>query len=478
MTSVPGDRGTIDARGGSLPDARRPDRRGLDLRGLDLRGPSPLTRLAFVLMLLLLVWLQFGPLIGLLGFRVSANAWWALSGALRDGLVLLLLGLACVARLGQARPPPLPRSLCWLLVLAVVVVVHALVSDAGLYVTALNLRRLLLVPLLFVALCLLPWTPAQVDRLLAAIVASSALVAMLGVAERLAPDTLWTELLRIEDFTAANGFDRFGTQAFHDSGRYFSGDLAAWTGQPLRRMIGSYLEPTTLAAAMAALLAMALARRARGHRAGGLVLLALLAGTATLSKGFWLFAGALLAWRALGVPSPRQLWLVVLAGCLTAWALAATAVDGALVHVGGLGSALAHLATGHWLGEGLGEAGNYNNDGVEIGDESGLGNTIAQIGLAGFLPLAWVAALARELLATGRRRRDPGAPWLAMWLLFWVLTYLFSASSLGVGGNALGFAALALYLHPASEPWRLRRAAPAPRGPGPGAATPAGPACG
>jgi hypothetical protein len=31
-----------------------------------------------------------------------------------------------------------------------------------------------------------------------------------------------------------------------------------------------------------------------------------------------------------------------------------------------------------------------------------------------------------------------------------MLTYLFSASSLGVGGNALGFAALALYLHPSS----------------------------
>jgi hypothetical protein len=29
------------------------------------------------------------------------------------------------------------------------------------------------------------------------------------------------------------------------------------------------------------------------------------------------------------------------------------------------------------------------------------------------------------------------------------LTYLLSASSLGVGGNALGFSVLALYLHPA-----------------------------
>jgi hypothetical protein len=48
-----------------------------------------------------------------------------------------------------------------------------------------------------------------------------------------------------------------------------------------------------------------------------------------------------------------------------------------------------------------------------------------------------------------RTRRDPGGPWLAAWLLFWTLTYLFSASSLAVGGNSLGFALVALYLHPA-----------------------------
>lgn len=408
--------------------------------------------LAPLLLLALIAALQFGPLIGLLGFLASGDPVWALNGALRDALVLALLALAIAARAGGAGAAPLPPSARWAGVLVGVLLAMAAASDSGLYITALNLRRLVLVPLLFLALLLLPWSPGQTDRLLRAIVASTALVALLGLAERLAPEALWTDWLQIEAYTAANGFDKFGSQAWADSGRFFSWDLAGWTGTPWRRLVSSYLEPTTLGAAMAALLALALARRARGHAALGLVLLALAAGGATLSKGFWLFLAVLALWRGLGVPSPRHLLALAAAGCVAAWTAAALQLDGPLAHVGGLTSALQHLAGGSWWGEGLGSAGNYSNDALEIGDESGLGNAIAQVGLAAALPLLWVAALARDVLATGALRRDPGAPWLAAWLLFWLLSFLFSASSLGVGGNALGFAALALYLHPASSP--------------------------
>jgi hypothetical protein len=379
---------------------------------------------------------------------------WALGGAARDALVLALLALALAARLGAAAPP-LSLSARWAVALVGVVALLAALSDSGLFVVALNLRRLALVPLLYLAVLAVPWTAAQVDRLLGAIVGSCAVVAVFGIAERLAPQTFWTDWLQIEAYTAANGFDKFGTQPYAQSGRFFSSDLQAWTGEPVRRLVSSYLEPTTLGAAMAALLALALARRARGHRAGGLVLLAVVAGVATLSKGFWLFLVMLLLWRSVGLPSPRHLLAMAAVGCVLAWLAAAVQLEGQLVHVGGLTTALQHLLGGNWLGEGLGGAGNYTNDAIEVGDESGLGNAIAQVGLAAVLPLLWVAAIARDVLAAGVQRRDPGAPWLAAWLMFWMLTFLFSASSLGVGGNALGFAALALYLHPASTPLRL-----------------------
>lgn len=411
--------------------------------------------LATGLVLALIVALQFGPFIGLLGFLATQDPVWALGGASRDALVAALVALALFARMTSARPPALPSSARWALLLVLVMSLLAAASDSGLYVVALNLRRMVLVPLLYLAVLMLPWTPAQTDRLLRAIVLSGAVVAMLGVAERLAPDSLWTELLRIEAYTAANGYDKFGTQPYAQSGRFFSSDLAAWTGEPLRRLVSTYLEPTTLGAAMAALLSLALARQARGHRAGLLVVLAVVAGVATLSKGFWLFLVMLLLWRSIGVPAPGQLLAMALVGCGLAWSVTALQLEGPWVHVGGLTSALQHLVAGAWLGEGVGSAGNYTNDAVEIGDESGLGNAIAQVGLAAVLPLLWVAAAARDVLATGQLRRDPGAPWLAAWLMFWMLSFLFSASSLGVGGNALGFMALALYLHPASAPLRL-----------------------
>lgn len=420
--------------------------------------------LAPLLMLALIAALQFGPLVGLLGFLATGDAAWALGGALRDALVSALLGLAVAARLARrGMAAPLPASARWALALVVVMLLLATLADSGLYVTVLNLRRLVLVPLLFVAVLLLPWQAYQVDRLLGVIVASSAVVAALGLAERLAPQALWTETLAIEAYTAANGFDRFGTQPYDSSGRFFSWDLAALTGGPLRRLVSTYLEPTTLAAAMAALLALALARRARGHGAGGLVVLAGLAGLATLSKGFVLFLLALGLWRLLGLPSPRQLGWLAAAGCALAWLAPTLPLDDLLpggAHLDGLTTALQHLAGGAWWGEGLGSAGNYTNDASAVGDESGLGNAIAQVGLAALLPLLWVRSLARDVLATGLARRDPGAPWLAAWLVFWLLSFLFSASSQGVGGNALGFMALALYLHPASAPFTAPFTAP------------------
>jgi len=404
---------------------------------------------AFPILVMLIIGLQFSPMIGLLGFQLNQDTAWSLIGGLRDVAVVLLAGLAVV---GGGQRQALPVSARWALLTLGVYAVFALASGNGLVVLALNIRRMGLMPLLFVAVLAMPWTAAQIDRLFALLVSTSVVVCLLGIAERLAPQTLWSDVLDVTSFTTANGLDRFGKIAFQDSGRFFSWDLQSWTGGPLRRMVSTYLEPTTLAAAMAMLLVVALARRARGHHALGLIVLALLCGAATLSKGFVLFLGVLLAWRGVGLPSPRHVMALSLAVLGAAWAAANLELGGVLLHAEGLASSLQYLANGNLLGEGIGGAGNYTDTGNNLGEESGLGNLIAQVGIAGVLPLAWVSVTAREMLATAARRHDPGGSWLAAWLVFWALSFLLSASSLGVGGNALGFIAMALYLHPASEP--------------------------
>jgi hypothetical protein len=325
-------------------------------------------------------------------------------------------------------------------------------SDSALFTLALNLRRLALVPLLFLAISLLPWSRRQLSQLMAMLVASSVLVALLGVVDRLSSDSLWTEWLRIEAFTAANGLDRYGRIPFDQNGRYHSWDLEALLGGPVRRALSSYLEPTTLAAGMAAALALLLARFARGHRQPWALALVLACGLLTVSKGFVLYLLLLMGWRLLGVPAPQHVLQLSLVAVLVALAVVARGLsDGAFSHLGGVATALAHLAEGHWLGEGVGEVGNYANNTEEVGAESGLGNAIGQIGVVAFVPLLWLHALARQVLAQARRSGDAGGPWLASWVMFWTATYVFSASSQGVGGNALGFLALALYLHPAAS---------------------------
>jgi hypothetical protein len=408
-------------------------------------------RLAFALLLALVLALQFAPALGLIGYRLTSQVNFTLIGAARDVGVALLAGLAALGWLTGQRQSPANPGVGWGWVLLAVIAAFTLATDGTPLVLALNLRRLGLMPLVFIAVSLLPWTPRQVDRALGLVVATCALVAGAGLAELLAPSALWTDWLRVSDYTAASGLDRFGRIPFEDSGRFFSGDLNPWIDRPLRRMVSTYLEPTTLAAAMALLLVMAQARRARGHRAGGLLLLALVGGLATVSKGFALFLLLVPCWRALGLPSPRHLVPLSLCVCALAWAWPLLTSQGGFNHVEGLISALDYLAEGHLLGEGIGNAGNYTDSGNDVGGESGLGNAIGQMGIAGVLPVLWAAAIARAVLATAAARRDPGGPWLAAWLLFWVITFLLSASSLGVGGNALGFIVLALYLHPASD---------------------------
>jgi hypothetical protein len=418
----------------------------------------PAAGLSGLLFLVLLGVLQFGPALGLAGWRLTQHTGWAFIGLSRDVLAALLMA-AALPTLLVARRVPLPPSARWALLLAGAYALLALLSPAPLAALALNLRRLLLIPLLYVAVLVLPWAPQHVHAALRALLGTCIAVALFGMLERLAPELLWTDWLDIVGYTSANPLDPFGAVPFHESGRFFSWDAEAWAGTPLRRAVATYLEPTTLAAALAAGLVMALAQRARlGPRVGwGGPLLLLACGLLTLAKSFWLFLPLLLLSRTLGWPTPRHVLPLTLGACLLALAAGSGgALRGPLEHIAGLASSLQHLGSGEWLGEGIGMAGNYADSDADIGSESGLGNVIAQVGVAALLPLLWVRAVATDVLAAAQRRRDPGGRWLAGWLLFWLLSFLFSASSLGVGGNAIGFMMLALYLHPAAAAVRER----------------------
>jgi hypothetical protein len=419
---------------------------------MDRREELSASTLTYGLVIALLIALQFGPAIGLAGFLATGRIEWTLIGASRDVLVLALLLQLGVSQLIQPDRQNLMPSCRWALAMIVSYAILSLMSSSSLTVMALNLRRLVLIPILFVVVLHTPWSKVQIKWLFSFILSTSLLVAALGIAERLAPDRFWTDFLRVDEFTAANAADRFGAIGFYEGGRFFNWDVERWLGAPLRRMVSTYIEPTTLSAGLAAALCAALAKGARMQGAQGLVLLFLVAGILTVSKAFAIFLIVLITWRTIGWPQPTSVVsLTLVTSCLGFVVVHLGYSESTFEHVSGLVESLRSLVNGNLLGSGIGSAGNYSDQDNEIGGESGLGNAIAQAGLLGVLPLIWVRALSRDLAQAASRRGDPGGPWLAMWLMFWLVSFLFSASSLGVGGNALGFTLLALYLHPASD---------------------------
>lgn len=155
------------------------------------------TPLGFWLMVGLIVSLQFGPIIGLLGFRLTGSTAFTLAGGARDGLVIALVTLAGASLLMSTAPWRLPASAQWALFMVLVYLVFALASPENPLLVALNLRRLGLVPMLFVALIVLPWSAVQLQRLMALIIGSSVVVAAFGLIERFSPTTLWSSVLDV-----------------------------------------------------------------------------------------------------------------------------------------------------------------------------------------------------------------------------------------------------------------------------------------
>jgi len=414
-------------------------------------------KIAYIALFALVLALQFGPFTGLIGYRLTSSFEWTFIGLIRDVLVLLVAAIVLLQSMMTFRARKWLKSEKWAMALVVGLLVAASTSSADTTPIALNLRRVMLFPVLCLAVISSRLTSEQVHRLLRLVIASTVLVAGIGILEYLAPNVLWTDYLRVIDYFSANPLDPFGMLPFEETGRFFSWDLQYLYGGPVRRAVSTYIEPTTLAAALicAVCLLMGL-RQSHGHRQSLQLLIVLVCGVLTLSKGFALAMILLVMYLYIGIPSPRRIFI---------WTLVAGTAGvllnrfdllnaGPASHVIGLSTAIDHLISGYFFGEGLGNAGNYASEGsnLEIGAESGLGNLLSQVGVVALLYIAWIQIMTNDILAKARMQRDRAGHYIAAMLMGWYVSFLFSASSLGIGGNALIFLAISLYLHPNYKP--------------------------
>jgi len=220
-------------------------------------------------------------------------------------------------------------------------------------------------------------------------------------------------------------------------------------------MVSLYFEPTTLASffAFSLILVVFGGMKLRLRRLWVAVLVA--AGVLCMSKAFFV-ALALIAWF-LVFPTLRPIYL-------TLAVLGVFGVSALIVSLGLPGGYFAHLqgfyhgvlfALDHPLGAGLGVGGNYADLSVsaginpEAGAESGLGNLIVQLGMFALLYLIAIHLALQRLRAAYDRTGNGLFRAAFVALLFWSLTLIMSASSLGASGNVFYFVLTGLLLSPA-----------------------------
>jgi len=406
---------------------------------------------AYAALFALVLALQFSPIVGLIGYRLTGASGWSSMGIVRDALVLLLSAAVLLRSLFTLKLVRWTRSVAWAVITLVILATLALISTAEPIFVALNLRRLLIFPLLFFAVAAAQLSPGQILGLLRLILNTTVFVALFGIIEYFAPNQLWKDFFRVVDYFSSNPLDPFGALPFEESGRFFSWDLQGLLGGPVRRAVSTYLEPTTLAAALIVGVCLAAAQHRLRRKGAQLKLLLILAcGVLTLSKAFALFLIAMVLYVRYRVPFLRWIFTLTVIGfgfALLVQTIGLTA--GMFEHVAGLATSITYVTSGHFLGEGIGNAGNYAAVGsdTEIGAESGLGNLLAQAGMVALIYIFWIQSLAVDVIKRARERRDPTGVYFASMVLGWFISFLFSASSLGIGGNALVFLALSLYLH-------------------------------
>lgn len=424
--------------------------------------------------------------------------------AYKEGLMaaLLLTGAGRLLwRWRQGSPlwrPLLPDLLALLFLM--VVLAHFVLSEAALADRLTYLRRWCMPCLLYFAGRALTADPSPFLRSLRLFLGLAALVAVFGLVERflLAP-AFWM------DTVDAVAFYRQQIEAGLIPGQWLfvyrglpDGVFSALPlTVPVRRLVSTFLEPTTLALFLALALVLALAAQPERRRPIGwpLLALALLLATAlvaTLGRAGMLVAVvgagalALLAlgrgrpWPALAAATVLPPLLAALAvttlpdvparGQVTAlleWSSAMPApaspppagapapsgpaptdrppgstAEGAARHVWGLREGLQQMAEAP-LGLGLGAAGLWS-EAPHVGGESALGALTAQLGVFGLgFWLLFLLSLAAGLLlpSLGDAKEERGLHWrmwrgLAAGLLGLLIASWFSESAAGVTGTA------------------------------------------
>jgi hypothetical protein len=328
------------------------------------------------------------------------------------------------------------------------ILVALVVSPAPLDDRLIYARRLAVLPFVYVVARLLPWRGRDVRSLGAmAVVAAVALTAF-GLIERfVAEEPIWRDLVPAAYYYHVSGLADLNTPGTDFPVEGLPRVFFDWSGgSPVRRLVSTFLEATTLASFLAAAVVLSLTYRpvvSLGVAAAAFVGVGTLL---TLSKGglgiMVIGLGYLVATATLPrLRDPAWIWSIG-AGLLGALLIVALALErsgtatGALAHFDGLKEGVVSALSAP-LGVGLGVAGGFGFGSSTTGAESTFGVLLVQVGVPGLA--VWVAWLIVVAYACASLRdRVPGSPVLGPGVAGLLVAFLATASLTESAGGLLG----------------------------------------
>lgn len=390
--------------------------------------------------LIFLLVVNFGSIISLLLFLVGSTlAQEAL--AMKD--LTLLFGVMIAGLHILLRRNELPKNfkilLGWTLMIFLVNILSFLLSQADMQDKIVNFRRntaFVLVLMVFSAIGHGFRSFKTYDYIAAGIVL---ILLMVGVFDYVAPDPFWDSVMQIPEYWRKISVDPFATPTIAENGRFYSWDLLSVVGKAVRRMVSLYLEPTTLAACLSAGFCVAYAHRRRLLSAVIAVL-----GALTISKFFIMS----LILTGIVVSQKRRLrprmfiGVIVLFVFISIGILALQIESGAFAHLKGVVSLVDIFSEGKIFGFGLGGAGNYtaaDSEAGDLGSESGVGNLVAQLGIGALVYLVFFQVIFSQLVLAYQKYQSRTILAAVCCFISWVMSFMLSASSLGLSGNAMFF---------------------------------------
>lgn len=307
-------------------------------------------------------------------------------------------------------------------------------------------RRFASLPIIFLAGRLLAPSLPHLRRSLRYAVGLAVIVAAFGLVERLLlGDWFWTRLIDVSHLRTSLVDEGFASSR----SRLIDGMPANWftfaDGDPVaRRLVSTFLEPTTLAIFLAFAIGVGMFALT-DWRSTRPIVWTVAMGIATLALLLTIGKAGYLALGIIGM-------VVVLRATrsnlpLIGLAAVGLAVVGLVVgqflpnavnfdrHVAGLMSGLLNLTTDP-LGSGLGSTGFWGED-KKIGTDSTLGAVASQLGILGIvLFVAWLATAAWNLLPASRASSEPIRLAMAGAVIALLIVSVFSNSATGLLAGA------------------------------------------